>query len=64
MTALVSAEAVERTEGGPAQAARPAGALALVGVWAEVDDTAIDALLRDIYEARMADTGRPVALEG
>jgi prevent-host-death family protein len=40
------------------------GFLSLVGGWADVEDAEIDALLSDIHEARAADRGRAVSLEG
>ncbi len=39
---------------------RPAGAMALVGLWHEVADDEIDALLADLRTARDQDTGRSV----
>ena len=39
------------------------GALALLGLWADVGDEEIDAMIRHIYEERGKDKGRPVNLE-
>jgi len=63
MAALVSVDDLERLQQGCATAARPQGALALVGAWREVDEEGLDALIADIYAQRATDTGRPVALE-
>jgi prevent-host-death family protein len=63
LAALVSVGDLERLEQGRATSARPQGALAIVGVWREVDDQDLDALVADIYLERARDTGRPVSLE-
>ena len=63
MAALVSVADLERLEGERAAAARPLGALALVGAWREVEDSEIDALIEDIYAQRDRDVGRPVDIE-
>ncbi|HEX5141846.1 MAG TPA: type II toxin-antitoxin system prevent-host-death family antitoxin [Dehalococcoidia bacterium] len=60
--AVVSVEDLAKLESdalGPA----PAGALALVGVWSDVEDEAIDEFLDDVLRSRAEDTGRPVGLE-
>jgi len=44
------------------RADRLGGALALVGLWADLGDEAIDALVADIYAQRAADTARPVEI--
>jgi hypothetical protein len=41
----------------------PTGLLALVGSWADVPDEEIDQFLRDIYQSRAEDLGRPVPPE-
>ena len=41
----------------------PAGAIALVGAWGDIDDAEIDAFIAGIYAARSRDLGRPVRLE-
>jgi hypothetical protein len=53
-------EKLERTHAVPSQSL---GLLALVGAWGNLDDSEIDEIIRDIYEARDADTGRPIDLE-
>ncbi len=45
------------------QSEHPQGALALLGLWADVPDNAIDALIDDLREARESDRGRAVSLE-
>ena len=60
--AVVSIEDLARLEAeslGPA----PAGALALVRAWGDVEDEAIDEFLDEVFRSRAEDTGRPVALE-
>lgn len=42
---------------------RPAGAMALVGLWHEVSDKDSDALLDDLRDARDRDTGRSIQLD-
>lgn len=61
--AIVSVEDLEQLEESTPRGRSPAGALALVGLWADLDDEAIDEFLRDIYESRAADLGRPVRFE-
>ena len=63
LAALVSMDDLDRIEQEKAVAVRPQGALALVGLWRDVPDEDMDALLSDIYAARERDTGRPVYLE-
>jgi hypothetical protein len=41
----------------------PAGALALVGAWSDVEDEALDEFLDEILQSRAEDKGRPVGLE-
>ncbi len=40
----------------------PKGALALVGLFGDIPDEEIDQMVKDIYEAREGDMGRPVDL--
>jgi prevent-host-death family protein len=61
--AIVTVEDLARLDESDRLGASPAGALALVGLWADVDDAAIDEFLRDIYASREQDFGRPVHLE-
>ena len=63
LAALVSMNDLERLERERARSARPQGALALAGVWRDVPDKELDALLSDIYSIREQDAGRPVHLE-
>lgn len=59
VAALVSLEDLARiTQAEPVD--RPRGALALVGLWSDVGDEAIDDLVEEIYAQRVADTARPV----
>ncbi|MHB8575603.1 MAG: type II toxin-antitoxin system Phd/YefM family antitoxin [Dehalococcoidia bacterium] len=63
VAAIVRVEDLERIETEGSLLPRPAGALALVGVWSDVEDAAIDAFLRDVFDARERDAGRAVQLE-
>ncbi len=60
LAALVSIADLEWLQQGRASAARPQGALAIVGAWRDVDDRDLDALTAEIYSERARDTGRPV----
>ena len=60
-TRVSAAPAIKRER---AAAARPRGALALVGAWSEVADQDVDALIADIYARRAGDPGRHVELVG
>lgn len=62
VAALVSIEDLERIRANCPTGSQPAGALALVGLWADMNDAAIDTFIRDVYQAREADTGRSVDL--
>src|SRR5207302_7202078 len=61
--AIISVEELERLEASDLLGPSPAGALALVGAWGDVEDAAIDAFLNEVLRSRAADTGRPVRLE-
>ncbi len=63
VAALVSIDDLARLEAERPTGERPAGALALVGAWADVEDTEIDAFLVDVASARQRDTGRKVRLK-
>ena len=63
VAAIVSIEDLARLEADRPTGERPAGALALVGAWADVEDSDIDAFLADITNARRRDTGRKVRLK-
>ncbi len=61
--AIVTVEDLERLEASAPLGPSPAGALALVGLWGDIDDAEIDAFLEDVYRSRAEDLGRPVNLE-
>lgn len=63
VAALVSMDDLARLEAERPTSDRPAGALALVGAWADMDDAEIDAFLTDVATARRRDTGRKVSLK-
>jgi prevent-host-death family protein len=63
VAAIVSVDELAQLEQRSPAAARPAGALALVGAWQDVPADAIDALLADLRTARDRDAGRTVTLE-
>lgn len=63
VAALVSVAELERLEQTRPPAEHPAGAMALVGLWHDVPDDEIDALVTDLRAVRDRDTGRPVELE-
>lgn len=63
VAALVSIDDLARLEAERPTGEHPAGALALVGAWADVDDVEIDAFLADVATARRRDTGRKVSLK-
>ncbi len=61
--AIISVEELTRLEEADMLGPTPAGALALVGAWGEVEDEAIDEFLATVLRSRVEDTGRPVRLE-
>lgn len=61
--AIVSVEDLEQLDAADALGPSPAGALALVGLWADVGDAAIDEFVEAVYRSRAEDLGRPVDLE-
>lgn len=63
VAAVVSIDELARLERGHPSAPQPAGAMALVGLWHDVPESEIDALVAEIRESREGDTGRPVELE-
>ncbi|MCA9823433.1 MAG: type II toxin-antitoxin system Phd/YefM family antitoxin [Dehalococcoidia bacterium] len=63
VAAIVSMEDLARLEESTTQLPSPAGALALVGLWADVDEEAIDKFLGEVHESRERDPGRPVHLQ-
>lgn len=62
VAAIVSVAELERLDQESPVGERPAGAMALVGLWQDVPDEEIDALLADLRAARDRDTGRRVEL--
>ncbi len=58
---LISVEDLERLEEAAKNPSR--GALALVGLWGDVDDAVIDEFIEHVYTERERDNGRPVNLE-
>ena len=63
VAALVSVDELKQLEQAVPAADSPAGAMALVGLWHDVPDDEIDALLAHIHTARDRDIGRSVELE-
>jgi prevent-host-death family protein len=61
--AIISVEELERLEVSDLLGPNPAGALAMVGAWSDVEDAAIDEFLDDVLRSRTEDLGRPVHLE-
>lgn len=61
--ALVSISDLERLGRAEAPARSAAGALALVGAWADVPEEELDRIVADIYAQREKYTGQPVELE-
>jgi antitoxin (DNA-binding transcriptional repressor) of toxin-antitoxin stability system len=64
LAAMVNVGELEYLERRRAKSPHPRGALSLVGAWKDVPEEELDELVRDIYEARENDTGRPVSLKG
>ena len=58
---MTDCDSLKREQQGEAR--EPRGALALVGLWGDLDDAEIDAFIADIYAQRERDTGRTVELE-
>jgi len=63
LAALVSISDLERLQQLQPTRTEPRGALALLGLWKDVGDEVLDALIADIYRAREEDMGRPVEVE-
>lgn len=63
LAALISVAELERLEEGQPTSDRPGGALSLLGIWREVGDAQIDAIVSQIYAEREKDTGRPVEFD-
>jgi prevent-host-death family protein len=60
--AIVSVEELAKLEALDQSGAKPAGLLAFVGAWGDVDDSVIDEFLEEVYRTRAEDLGRPVDL--
>src|SRR5437868_1858984 len=58
VAALVGMDDLLRLEGEIASV--PHGALALVGAWRDLEDEDVDAMIADIYRARLDDVSRAV----
>ncbi len=63
VAALVPMDDLARLRAAEPASPRPRGALALAGLWGDLEETAIDAVVTDIYAERARDVGRPVDLE-
>ena len=63
LAALVSVEDLERLEQDGATSPRPQGALALVGVWRDIEDRDLEVVIQEIYSQREKDLGRLVELD-
>lgn len=63
MAVLVSISDLERMESEQVLPAGARGALALVGIWGELPDEEIDAMVAEIYRQRDEETSRPIDLE-
>ncbi|MBM3925525.1 MAG: type II toxin-antitoxin system Phd/YefM family antitoxin [SAR202 cluster bacterium] len=64
VAAIVSIGDLECLEREQRLSEEPVGALALVGAWSDLmTDEEIDQFIKDIYESRERDFGRPVELE-
>lgn len=61
--AIVSIEELAQLEAADILSQTPAGALALVGAWSDVEDEAMDEFVDDILQARREDAPRAVELE-
>lgn len=60
---IVSVEDLRRLEDSSPLCERPAGALALVGAWSELEDAEIDAFVEDILNERARDLGREIDMQ-
>jgi prevent-host-death family protein len=62
VAALVGIPDLATLEQNEGKNGEPRGALALAGLWADVDDDLLDQIISDIYAARESDLGRPFEL--
>lgn len=63
LAALVSVHDLAKLQDESSVSDRRRGALALVGMWRNVEDTDIDSFLADVYAERDQGTGRTVDLQ-
>lgn len=63
VAALVTIDDLARLHAAEPASARPRGALALAGLWGDLDEAALDAVVTDIYAERARDLGRPVEFD-
>ncbi len=63
LAALVSVHGLEKLQDESSALDRRRGALALVGMWGNVEDTDIDTFIADVYFEREQGTGRTVDLQ-
>jgi prevent-host-death family protein len=61
--AIISVEELARLDQAYQLGPAPAGALALIGAWNDVEDEAIDEFVNEVLRSRTQDTGRPVRLK-
>jgi prevent-host-death family protein len=61
--AIISFEELARLEESAFLSPTPAGALALVGAWSDMEDAAIDEFLDNVVRSRAEDPGRIVHLD-
>ena len=62
VAAIISVDELARLEEAELLSSTPAGALALVGAWSDVEDEAIDDFLAAVLQSRAEDFGRAVHL--
>ena len=64
VAAVVSVEELERLRAGYAPTDGPRGLLGFVGAWGDImTNEEVDEFVKDVYEARARDMGRPVNLD-
>jgi prevent-host-death family protein len=61
--AIISVEELGKLELLDQPKTQPAGALALVGLWADIGDAVIDEMVEHIYKSRETDMDRDVSLD-
>jgi prevent-host-death family protein len=60
LVAMVRVQELAHPWAAPERSVCPAGALALVGAWSDVDDSEVDAVIEGIYRMRELGVGRQV----